>query len=107
MLEERVEGGTDLPDLGAFVGEVLGHPLGEVDLALGERQLGDGVRRRRHLAQRPQLTAYDDQGGAGADQHGHACKKGFPPDEGRQRVVDVRGWQAGYAAAAIDADGLQ
>ena len=41
MGEEGVEGGSDLADLGPLVGEVVGDPLGEVDVALGQGQLGD------------------------------------------------------------------
>ena len=38
--EQGVERGTHLADLGALVGEVVGYPLGEVDVALGQRQRG-------------------------------------------------------------------
>ena len=55
--EQRVERRADLADLGALVGEVLGHPLGQVDLAGGQRQLGHLVGGGRDLAQRPQLAA--------------------------------------------------
>ena len=62
VLEQRVEGGADLADLGALVGEVLGHPLGAASIApVGQRQLGDRVGGGGDLAQRPQLAAYDDQ----------------------------------------------
>ena len=59
--EQRVEGRADLADLGALVGEPVRHPLGELDVAGRQRQLGDVVRGRRDLAQRPQLAAYQDE----------------------------------------------
>ena len=61
VVEHRVEGGADLPDLGALVGEAARHPLGHLDLARGERELGDAVRGGRDLAERRELAAYDDK----------------------------------------------
>ena len=64
VVEHRVERRADLPDLGALVGEAVGHPLGQVDLAGGQRQLGDPVGGGGDLAQRRELTAYDERAGA-------------------------------------------
>ena len=91
MGEQRVQRGADLADLGALVGEVLGHPLGQVDLALGQRQLGHPVRGGRDLAQRPQLTAYDDRADAAGGDHGQQPEQQLQPDQGHDGVVDVVG----------------
>ena len=67
VVEHRVERRADLADLGALVGEALGHPLGQVDLAGGQGELGDAVGGAGHLAQRRQLAAYDERAGAAGD----------------------------------------
>ena len=50
----------DLADLGALVGEALGHALGQVDVAGASGSAATVVRGRGHLVERPQLAAYDD-----------------------------------------------
>ena len=59
VVEHGVEGRADLPDLGPLVGEVVGDPLAEVDLAGGQRQLRHPVGGAGDLAQRRELAAYE------------------------------------------------
>ena len=95
VLEHRVQRRADLADLGALVGEVLGHPLLERDRAGGQRELGHRVGGRRDLAQRPQLAAYDDRADAGRRQRGQQEEQRLGDEEGRDRVVHVGGRQSG------------
>ena len=56
--EQRVQRRSHLADLRALVGQVLGHPLGQVDLASGQRQ------RRHVVGERPEQIALDGAQGA-------------------------------------------
>ena len=74
----------------------LGHPLGEPISPVGQRQLGDRVRGRGDLAQRPQLAAYDDQAGAAGGRDAEQ-RRAAPPTQIRLATASstVRGRQPG------------
>jgi hypothetical protein len=91
--EQGVEGGADLADLGVLVGQPVGHPLGELDVTGGQRQLGHGVRGRGHLAQRPQLPTYQDQPRARGGRDAEHPDEDLPEDELRHGAVDRGGGQ--------------
>ena len=109
--QEGVEGGADLAHLGPDVGELVGHARCDRDLALGERQAGDRVRRRRHLTQRPQLTAYDVGAGSGGGGDTRQAEQDLPRDQLRDRAVHRGRRQAdredaGFVRAAeVERDG--
>ena len=69
VAEHPVEGGADLADLGPRVG--VRHPLGQADLAAGQRQLGHPGRGGRDPPQRPQRHAHPGRADhAGEQQRG-------------------------------------
>ena len=96
MGQQGVERGTHLADLGALVGEVLRHPLGEVDVALGQRQRGDRVGGGRDLGERPELAAYEQQSAAGGQQCAERDQEGLPADQRGDGLVDLFGRQPGH-----------
>ncbi len=57
------------------------HPLGQVDLALGQRERGHGVRGRGDLAERTEPTAYDDQAGAERERDADGGQEELDADE--------------------------
>ncbi len=97
--EQGVERGAHLADLGALVGEVLRHAFGEVDVALGQRQRGDRVRGGRHLGQRPELAAYEQQPAAGRQQCAERDQQRLPADQRGDGLVDLLGGQPGHLGA--------
>ena len=76
VAEHPVERRADLADLGARVGVDVGHPVGELDLARGQRQLRDPARGRRDAVQRA-------QGQPGGDGRGHAGDHDADPEDDR------------------------
>ncbi len=100
VVEQGVERGPHLAHLVALVGQSLRHPVGEVDLALGERLLGDPVGGGGDLAQRRELAAYDDR----ADQRGRPdAEQGeqrLPAHERLEDLAGVAGRQAGHRGEA-------
>ena len=101
MLQQRVQRGPDLADLGPLVGEVVGYPLGQLDLTLGHRDLRDPVRRVGDLAQRPQLAAYDERAHAARGDDGEQPEQQLQPDQRRDGVVDVLGRQSGHDGRTV------
>ena len=76
VAEHPVERRADLADLGARVGVDVGHPVGELDLARGQRQLRDPARGGRDAVQRA-------QGQPGGDGRGHAGDHDADPEDDR------------------------
>ena len=81
---------ADLADLGVLVGEPVRHPLGELDVTGRQGQLGDVVGGGGDLAQRSQLTAYEDGAGTRGRHDPEHADEHLPEDELRDRAVDRR-----------------
>jgi hypothetical protein len=103
--EQRVERRTHLADLGALVGEPLGHPLGDADLAGVQGQRGHPVRGPGHLAQRPQLAPHERQAGDRRHRHAEHDEAALEQQQRADGVGDVAVGQRDHdrvAAVAID-----
>ena len=102
VVEHGVEGGADLPDLGPLVGEVVGDPLAEVDLAGGQRQLRHPVGCAGDLAQRRELAAYDDRAGDRCQRDAQERGQQLEPDQVGNGLVHLGLRQARDEASAAD-----
>jgi hypothetical protein len=104
VVEHGVQRRADLADLGPLVGEVRGHPLGEVDVALGQRQRGDRVRGGRHLGERPELATDEEQAAAGGQQRADHDQQRLPADERGDGLLDLVGGQPGHLGHVLAVD---
>ena len=100
VVEQGVERGAHLAHLVALVGQSFGHPVGEVDLALGERLLGDPVGGGGDLAQRRELAAYDDVPTTAAVAMPSRVSSASAAHERLEDLARVAGGQAGHRGDA-------
>ena len=90
VVQERVQRVTDPADLGVLVGLILGHPLGDGHLALGQRLARDACRRRGDGAQRRQRAAHDPRHDHGEEDESSGGHEHDRRDDRGDRLLHTR-----------------